>query len=170
ALWLHVASPVRGLDDRVGRVLGAVLVLGPVVLLLAVVLALVTGHGADLPAVLGATVGVFLTSLGAGSVMSALVVLRVQQAGESPFQTRQGGSVAGMLAQVAGLLVSGVLGLPAVVLAGLSLLWSSAALGWVALLVGVVLGAVILVVGVRWGGHLLDRRGAVLLQRLVAVA
>jgi ABC-2 type transport system permease protein len=170
AFWLHVASPVRGLDDRVGRAAAAGVVLGPVVVLLTTFLALVTGRAALLPGLLGATLGAFLTALGAASVMSALVVMRVQRAGESPFGVRQGGSLAAVLSQMGGMVVVGALALPEVGLGALSYAWSSSVLGWVGLLVGLVLGALLAVVGVRWGGHLLDRRAPVLLQRLVAVS
>ncbi|MCV2396404.1 hypothetical protein OEB99_19000 [Actinotalea sp. M2MS4P-6] len=170
ALWLHVASPLRGVDDRAGRVLGAGAVMVPLLIALTVVLGVIAGHLADLPALLGGALGTLLTALGAASVMSALVVLRVQQAGENPFGTRQGASVVSVLGQLGGFLVVGVLALPGNLLGLLAVLWGSAALGWVALLVGVVLGAVLLVIGVRWGGHLIDRRGPVLLQQLVSVA
>ncbi len=161
---------MRGLDDRLGRAVAAGVILGPLVVLLSTFLALATGRAAVLPGLLGATLGAFLTALGAASVMSALVVIRVQQAGENPFGVRQGGSLAAVLSQMAGMVVVGAMALPEVVLGALSFAWSSPVLGWVGLLVGLVLGTLLTVVGVRWGGHLLDRRAPVLLQRLVAVS
>ena len=170
AFWLHVASPMRGVDDRMGRAVAAGVILGPLVVLLSTFLALVMGRAALLPGLLGATLGAFLTALGSASVMSALVVMRVQQAGENPFGARQGASLAAVLSQMAGMVVVGAMALPEVVLAALSYAWSSPVLGWVGLVVGLVLGALFVVIGVRWGGRLLDRRAPVLLQRLVAAS
>lgn len=118
---------------------------------------------------LGATLGAFATALGVASVMSALVVMRVQQSGENPFGVKQGASLATVGGQLVGMTVVGALALPEVALGAAALVWGSPALGWVALLVGVVLGGLLLVIGVRWGGHLLDRRGPLLLARLVAM-
>lgn len=169
ALWLHVATPTRGLADRLGRVAAAVVVLGPLVVGLTVALAALTGQLSALAALLGATLGAFLTALGVSSVMSALVVMRVQQAGENPFGVKQGASLAAVGGQLVGMSAVGALALPEVVLGGLALAWQSAVLGWVALLVGLVLGGLLLVIGARWGGHLLDQRGPLLLARLVGM-
>ncbi|GIG28590.1 hypothetical protein [Cellulomonas marina] len=169
AFWLHVSAGLRGRDDRAGRVLGVGLLLVPLLVVLAVVVALLTGSARHLPAVLGAALGTCLTALGVASVVSALLVTRVQQAGESAFTTRQGASLAAVVSQLGGMTVGLVLAAPELVLAVLAVAWSSAPLGWVALLVGAVLGGLLLVVGVRWGGHLLDRRAPRLLQALVTM-
>ena len=117
ALWMHVASPLRGVEDRAGRAVAALLVLSPVVVVLTVFLAVVTGHAHQLPALLGAALGAFLSALGVASVMSAAVVMRVQQAGENPFGVKQGASVATVLLQMGGMVSVGVLALPEIGLA-----------------------------------------------------
>lgn len=170
ALWMHVAAPVRGRDDRLGRVVAAALVLAPVAVVLTVVLALVTDHAADLPALLGIGMGSLLTSLGAASVMSALVVMRVQQAGENVFANRQGASLLAVVSQMVGMLAAIVLSVPEIVLGVLAVVRHSTVLGVVALAVGVGLGGVLLAVGVRWGGRLMDRRAPRLLQQVVALS
>lgn len=170
ALWMHVVAPLRGVEDRAGRAAAALMVLSPVVIVLTVFLAVVTGRGQNLPALLGASLGAFLSALGVANVMSAVVVMRVQQAGENPFGVKQGASVATVLLQMGGMLSVGVLALPEVGLAIASVLLPSPQLGWVALLVGLVLGTLLLVIGARWGGHLYDRGAPKLLQRLVALS
>lgn len=170
ALWMHVATPLRGIDDRAGRAAAALLVLSPVVVVLTVFLAVVTGYADQLPALLGAALGAFLSALGVASVMSAAVVMRVQQAGENPFGVKQGSSVTTVLLQMGGMLSVGLLALPETGLAIASIVLPSAVLGWVALLVGLVLGALLLVIGARWGGHLYDRGAPKLLQRLVSLS
>lgn len=170
AFWTHLVAPVRGVTDRWGRVLvaGVVGVVATVVVVLGT--AWYADALADVPALLGASLGLLLTALGAASVMSAMVVYPVQQPGENPFGTKQGASTAAFTSQLAGFTAVGVLGSPAVVLALLAVLRDSALLGWLAVVVGLVLGAVALVVGVRVGGAVLERRGPDLLQRMRAFA
>ncbi|MBO3088996.1 hypothetical protein [Cellulomonas dongxiuzhuiae] len=166
AYWTHLASPLRGLADRWGRVLVA----GSLGLVLTLVVVVGTVWYADrwdaLPALLGASVGLLLTALGGASVVSAAVVYPVQQPGENPFGTKQGSSAAAFTSQLVGFTAIGALGAPTAVLALLAVVRESAALGWAALGVGLVLGAVVLVVGVRVGGSMLDRRGPDLLQKM----
>ncbi|MBT0992825.1 hypothetical protein KIN34_00775 [Cellulomonas sp. DKR-3] len=170
AFWTHVSAGVPGTVDRLGRVLASAVIAVPTVTLITVVTALLTDHAADLPALLGVAAGVLLTSYAGASVVSALVVQAVQQPGDSPFQTRQGTSLTTVLSQTAGWFVVALASLPEALLAGFAVARSSAVLGWAALVVGLVLGSVLLVVGVRVGGRELDRRGPVLLQRILAFA
>lgn len=170
AFWTHLASPLRGVADRWGRVAVAGS-LGLVVTLVVVVGTVwYTGRWDALPALVGASTGLLLTSLGGASVVSAAVVYPVQQPGENPFGTKQGASAAAFTSQMVGFTAVGALAAPAAVLALLAILRESPGLGWVALVVGVVLGSVLLVVGVRLGGSVLDRRGPDLLQRMRAFA
>jgi ABC-2 type transport system permease protein len=170
AFWTHVSAGVRGTVDRLGRVLASAVIAVPTVTIITLVTALLTDHGADLPALFGVAFGVLLTSYAGASVMSALVVQPVQQPGDSPFQTRQGTSLSAVLSQTAGAFVVALATLPEAALAWFAVARSSTALGWAALVVGLVLGSVLLVVGVRIGGRELDRRGPVLLQRVIAFA
>ncbi|WP_203733255.1 hypothetical protein, partial [Streptomyces sp. SID12501] len=63
-----------------------------------------------LPALLGASLGLLLTSLGTASVTSALVVYPVQMPGENPFGTKQGANAASFTSQLAGFTAVVVLG------------------------------------------------------------
>ncbi|GEL94892.1 hypothetical protein [Cellulomonas composti] len=168
AFWTHVAAPLRGVTDRLGRVLASATIGVPVVAAIVVSTAAVVGASDDLPALLGASLGVLLTAYGGASVVSALVVMPVQQPGENPFATRQGTSLAAFLSQTVGWMAVIVLALPEIVLAWLAVRGGPAALGVAAALVGLVLGAIVLVVGVRTGGRVLDRRAPLLLHRLVS--
>jgi len=168
AFWTHVAAPLRGWTDRLGRVLAVSLLGLPAVLVFAVVPTVATGHGADLPTVLGLSLGAFLTSLGVASVASALVVMPVQKVGENPFGSRQGGSTAAMTSQLAGWAVTFGLTLPTIVLAVVAVRQGSALLGWLTVLVGLGLGATFLVLGLRIGGRALERNQTRLLSSLVS--
>ncbi|MBO3086478.1 hypothetical protein [Cellulomonas fengjieae] len=170
AFWTHVAAPLRGHVDRLGRVLAAGAIALPTVTLLAVGAAVLSGDPSAVPALLGVSLGVLLTSLGVSSVLSALVVYPVQLPGENPFQSKQGASTAAVVSQLAGSLAIMVLCLPEGLLALMAIRSGSAALGWAALAVGLVLGALLLAIGVRLGGRTLDRTAPDLLRRIVAFA
>ena len=170
SFWTHLVAPLRGVTDRWGRVVVA----GVLGLLVTAVLVVGTAWYADrwdaVPALVGASLGILLTSLGVSSVVSAVVVYPVQQPGENPFGTKQGASAAAFTSQMVGFAVIAVLAAPTVVLGVLAVAQGSAVLGWATVVVGVALGAVLLVVGVRVGGAQLDRRGPDLLQRMRAFA
>ncbi|NKY41090.1 hypothetical protein [Cellulomonas septica] len=170
AFWTHVAAPLRGSVDRLGRVLSAALLGVPLVLVCVVAPALVVGRADALPALLGVSFGVLLTAWGASSIASALVVYPVQKAGENPFQTKSNGGTTAVVSQFAGSLAVAAASLPEGVLALIAVRQGIAWLGWVTLVVGLALGTVALVVGVRVGGRILERRQTDLLKQLVAFA
>ena len=166
AFWGHVASGVGGVADRVGRmvpsaVLGVVLV--PAYAVLGAVL---SGRTAALPPVLGAGVGLLLTGLGLSSIVSAVKPYPVPGPGESPFHSPAGASGLTLVVQVLTSAAITVLVSPVLVTAGFAVWGGQAWLGWVALLLGVVLGAAYVVVGVRVGARLFERRAPLLLAEL----
>jgi ABC-2 type transport system permease protein len=142
----------------------------PVVVVFTVGSALIVDRTEVLPALLGASLGILLTAYGTASVVSAIVVYPVQLPGENPFQTRQGASMAAITSQLLGWLAVLVLSSPEVVLAVVAITLGPAAVGWIALLVGLVFGGTLLVVGLRVGGRTLDRTGTDLLARIQAFA
>ncbi|QCB94361.1 hypothetical protein [Cellulomonas shaoxiangyii] len=168
AFWTHLAAPVRGVVDRRGRVVVA----GTLGAVATVAVTVGTAVHADavqhLPALLGAGLGLLLTSLGGASVVSALVVYPVQQPGDNPFSTKQGVGAAAFTSQLVGGTAVLALAAPTLVLTVLAVVRGSTALGWVALAVGLVLGTGLLVGGVVWGGRILDRTGPDLLGRMRA--
>ncbi len=114
--------------------------------------------------------GPLLTGLGLSSVVSARFVYPVPLPGQSPFATPSGSVGVNLLTQLIGFTALVVLVLPEVVLAVVAIVRGSVGLGVVALVVGLVLGSVLLVVGVRLGGRLYDRRAPELLQAVTAQA
>jgi ABC-2 type transport system permease protein len=168
AFWLHVASAVDGMSDRLGRlfpsaVLGAVCVPG-----YAVLAAALGGRWDLLPAGLGAGAALLLAGFGVASVTSAVKQYPVPGPGESPFATPPGGAGVTLLVQAGVGLAVLVLALPALALGALAWLGNGWA-AWAALPVGVAVGAVAAVAGVRVGAGLFERRSPELLQDLVRV-
>lgn len=170
AFWTHVAAPLRGTVDRLGRILSAAVLGVPVVLLCAVLPPVLLGRPADAVPLVGVSFGVLLTAWGASSIASAMFVYPVQKAGENPFQTKANGGTTAVVSQLGGSLAVVTACLPEGVLAFLAIRQGSVVLGVVTLVVGLVLGAVALVVGVRVGGRVLERRQTDLLARLVSFA
>lgn len=170
AFWMHVGAPLRGWVDRAGRIIASASFAVPTLLVFGIGSAALVGRPDAVPAVLGAAFGVQLTAYGAGSVVSALVVYPVQAAGENPFQTKQGTSLAAFTSQMLGWTAVVLMAAPAVLLGVFAVLRSSELLGWSALVVGPLLGSVLLVVGIRVGGALLDRGAPDLLRRVTAFA
>jgi ABC-2 type transport system permease protein len=168
AFWMHVASGVDGVSDRLGRLFPSGLmalvcvpgyaVLGPV-------------FGAPwrlLPATFGVGCALALNGFAVACVTSAVKQYAVPAPGENPFTSRPGS--AGVTLGVQAVCGAAVfaLSIPALVLGVLAFVgWQWAA--WAALVVGPTLGVVALVVGARMGADLFQRRQAILLQDLVSM-
>ncbi len=168
AFGTTLATGVTGRQDRAGRLLGAASVGVPLVVVMAVVTAVLSGDAAHLPAVLGAALGSLLVGYGVCAVSSALIVTAVPAPGDSPFTSTPGqNSVVGLLVFVVWAVVF-VLGAPALGLAIASAVTGDAVWGWAALAAGLVIGVVVAVVGVFAGGRTLDRTGPDLLVRIKA--
>ena len=163
-----LSSGIRGRADRWGRMLGAASIGVPLMLMTAIVTAVIGGHLDALPAVLGASFGLLLGGYGVNAVSSALIVTPVAAPGDNPFKSVPGQTfVSGLLVFVV-LAACGVVALPAVIVAGISVISGNAALGWVALAVGLGVGAGVAAGGVALGGRTLERTGPDLLLRIKA--
>lgn len=170
AFWLHVSSGVQGAADRWGRVLAVSILAVPTTLLLAVGGVWASGDWDQLVAVLGASLGVLMVALGASSLLSARYVYPVQKPGEGLFAQPQGSTTAILVGQTVGVLAVGLLAAPTLVAFTVSLLTGALWAGALTLVLGIASGVVVLVVGVRMGGAVVDRRGPEILQQMAAWA
>jgi len=167
AFALHVAAGLRGQDDRAGRVLAAALWQVPVAVVVAVGGAVLSDHGDDVPAVLGATLALLGAGFGVSSVASALTPYPAPPPGANPFQSPRGAGAAAVLAQLATSGITTALAVPALVPAALAVFGPSWA-GWIALPVGLVLCGLWTWLGITQGGAVLDRRSPEVLARVGA--
>lgn len=156
AIWQHIVCGVRGADDRAGRVMSTVTVFGPLLVILLAVTMVLSGEWRLLPMVAGLTIGITLIGLGVGSLVGALWQWPAPPPGANPFQKGNSGGLPSFLSFGASSLATLLLSLPLAALA-VGSFWLSW-LGWLALPVGVALGAVVLKVGIAQGGRILDRR------------
>jgi ABC-2 type transport system permease protein len=163
-----LASGVRGRADRWGRALGAACVGVPAVVLIAVVTTALSGSWTRFTALLGAALGLLLVGYGVSAVSSALIAVPVAAPGDSPFKTVPGQTFLSGLMVFAVMGACAVLASPAIVLAVVSTTSSSELLGAIALVVGIVVGAAVVVAGVAIGGRAFERTGPDLLVRIKA--
>jgi ABC-2 type transport system permease protein len=158
AIWLHIASGVRGSADRTGRlvpvIIAGVLVIG----LGSAVTVFVIDDWRLLPSLVGVSTALLFAGLGVGSITSARFPYPAVKPGDSPFQQPQSTGTVTALVQSFTMLGSLVVALPAVAFAALGMFvdpaWHAAAFA-----AGVGLGVLVLVSGVMLGGRVFDRRG-----------
>lgn len=164
ALWVSLATGVRGRQDRTARVLALLVWAAPATVAVAVLGSAVGGRPHLAPAAVGLSVGALLVGNAVATVSSVALPFPVPPAGSNPFSGSSGASAAALVQQGLSLLVLLPLVLP---LAGLAVwAWFVPAVGWVLALVGPAWGTGLLAVGVHLGGGVFDRRGPELLARL----
>ena len=162
----ELAAGVRGLHDRLGRAIALLVIAAPATVVIQVVVALVIGRPGDLPAMLGLALGTLLVSVGVVSVSSARIVVPIARAGRNPFSAQAGGATVSIVGSYAVTGITGALTIPVLALVIAALATGFALLGWLALVVGLLLGAGVATGGIVLGGRMLDSSGPHLLERL----
>jgi ABC-2 type transport system permease protein len=170
AFALHVATGTTGRADRWGRVVPVLVGGVPLVTFYAVLSAALSDSWGLLPPILGLTLGTIATACGVSSATSARWLYPVPKPGESPWKQPQGATGATMLAQAVNMGITLVVSIPALALTALAVFLPSPVLGWVTLVVAPAIGVVVLLLGVRWGAAMYDRRSPELLQRVLSYA
>ena len=161
ALWMHIAAGVRGVSDRLGRLVPVTLISIPLLAAAVSISIMLHGSWSLLPAMSGVCISLFLCGLGASSVASALAPYPASRPGDSPFQQPQ--RTGGALTQGVVLVVAIALTLPVLWLAWLAL-GGAADAAWAALRAGLVIGCSTLVLGVVLGGWAFRRRSGRLME------
>jgi ABC-2 type transport system permease protein len=169
AYGTELATGVSGRADRVGRTLAAAALAVPLTVIAAVVPFAASGDWTQFPGILGMSLGVLAISYGVCAVTSAQLIVAVPAAGDNPFKRVPGATFLQGLAFLGIWLVALALAAPSVIVGLVAFFTGNAGLSWVAGAVGVVMGAVVLVIGIGVGGRMLDRTGPVLLSRLKAM-
>lgn len=170
AFSTELATGIRGRDDRAGRLLAAFTACAPLVVVVALVTVGVSGQWPLLPAVLGCGVGALLAGLGICAVSSAYIVIPVPASGDNVFKRVPGQSFWVGLALMGFTFLAAALTAPALALAVAAALSGSALLSWLALAVGLLVGAGVAAGGIAIGGRAFDRTGPLLLARVRATS
>lgn len=163
AVWMHVASGVRGISDRVGRLVPITLIAVPVLAIAIPIAVHLTGRWALLPAFVGAAAALFLSGLGLSSISSVVAPYAVSRPGDSPFKQPQRTGSGGVLSQ--GLVMFGTVALSAPTLWWA---WRAASedVGYAPAVLwgGVATGLLVLGLGLTVGSLVFRSRGARLME------
>ncbi|HWS59134.1 MAG TPA: hypothetical protein VN257_11385, partial [Actinotalea sp.] len=165
AFWMHVVAAVPGRADRWGRTAAVLRWAVPVTVVVALVGAVVAGRADLAAASMGASFGLLGAGLAVSAVLSPVLPYSVPEAGSNPFATEMGSVGASLVAQLVSSAATLVVSLPVLVAFGMALWWDPA-MAWVTLVLGLLGGAAVLAIGVRWGGRLYDERAVWLLARV----
>jgi ABC-2 type transport system permease protein len=161
AFWAHVSADTVGTDDRWGRVVPALFIGLPLVLIGSAVSVILVGSPGIFPGLVGLSACVLLVALGISSVISAGFPYPAVHPGDSPFAQPQAAGTAGSVIQSLSFFLTMLLASPVVLLVFLN-----PTLGYVqylGLALGAIIGVAVLVGGVAWGGRIVDRRAPELL-------
>ncbi|WP_406245921.1 hypothetical protein ACI7YT_12835 [Microbacterium sp. M] len=163
AFWVHVASGVRGLPDRFGRLIPVFLVAVPALAIAVPVTLALTGDWRLLLPLSGLAVCLFFAGLGLSSVVSVIAPYAVSRPGDSPFQQPQRAASRGAFGQ-AGVFVGAILlAVPTIWLFSLAVL-EGGEHAWTAFWVGVGTGIGVLLVGTAIGGRIFEHSGERLME------
>lgn len=163
ALWTHVASGVRGLPDRLGRLIPVLLVALPVLAIAVPLSLLLIGDWTLLLPLGGLGASLLFSALGISSIVSVVAPYAVSRPGDSPFQQPQRPTSRGAYGPAVAFLGAIVCSVPAIWLFTATLVNGSAyapATFWVGLLVGLA----VLAAGAVIGGRIFERSGERLME------
>lgn len=159
ALWQQIAAGVRGRDDRLGRVVALALWQVPVIVVLTVVVAAVTGLWSAIPAAIGLSCALFGAASAWSCFTSVLMPYEVNAPDDSMWKSRGSGMVmVASLVQMVGLGIILLLASPIVAGYVAIAVTHSYAWGWLLFVGGLAWGAGLLSVGILIGGRIYERR------------
>lgn len=166
AAWIPIASGVRGAQDRLGRLLGSLVLITPVILIADSIASTILGNTlADTAWVLGLCILLLAASSSTAMIIGSRWVYQVQQPGTSPLSTRGTGS--GMVAMwaISAATLGGLLGaLPGWLALYFAAGHTIAFIG--AFVFSLVWSACLLTIAVKWGGKLWDRYKVEMLNKM----
>ena len=168
AFSLHVLSPLRGIDDRIGRLWGYSVLAVPIVVVMLLVASVANGHLELFPVVLLHQLGVFAAAAGMGCVLDTFMSPPVAPPGANPFKNPKNNEGVGkqlllMLSMAVVMLSALPGGVSVIVYVLLTQNLLTLVLGGVLQLM---IGAGLLVGGVVWGGRRFDRLSPRMLERV----
>lgn len=167
AFSMHVLAPLRGIEDRLGRLYAMLILYLPFMLVGSVAYSLISQQSAYLGVFMLVTLGVFFAGLGVSAVADMIFSLPTPPPGASPWKAaKQPDGFAKALVRglvmfipmllsapgAAGLIAQGVTG---------NALW-----GWLGGLAMLLVGGAVLAIGVKVGAQRFERHAADALQRV----
>lgn len=163
-IWSHLAAQIRGVDDRVGRMLPVLAMGVPVVLIGTPLTAWAHGDWLIAPAVFGVGTALLLGGIGVSSLISARFPYPATRPGDAAFQQPQVPGASGSGIQFWSIVLILLVASPAITATVFGLLGVAGPWNWIALVAGIAAGVLVLVLGIRVGGAAFDRRAPELLE------
>jgi ABC-2 type transport system permease protein len=163
ALWTHVASGVRGLPDRLGRLVPVLLVAVPVLAISVPLTLLIIEDWHLLLPLTGVAASLLFSALGVSSVVSVVAPYAVSRPGDSPFQQPQRSSSRGTYGPAAAFLGALVLSAPTIWLFASTVI-EGEQFGPTTFWAGVGTGLGVFVLGAVIGGRIFERSGERLME------
>lgn len=163
ALWTHVASGVRGVPDRLGRLVPVFLVALPVLAIVIPLSLLTIGDWRLLLPLTGLAASLLFSALGISSIVSVVAPYAVSRPGDSPFQQPQRPTSRGAFGPASAFLGAIVCSIPTIWLFAAAIVEGSQFVV-LTLWVGIAVGLVVLTIGVLIGGHIFERSGERLME------
>lgn len=160
AIWLHVAAGTKGIDDRRGRAIPVLFAGIPIIVIGATLSVALMGDWRPLPAVIGMSASLLLTSVGVASYASARWPYPTTRPGDSLFIQPQFTGFSPVRSQAASVLITLGLSLPALVLGFVGIGLTNLPLQLASLVIGVVGGLAVLHYGFKLGAQAYDDDGA----------
>ena len=165
AIHTSLLSGISGLHERLGRLAATAIWQLPLVLVVSLIAPLLADQAKHLPVLLGLNLAVWGVVVGVAQVLAVVFPYQTNPPEASPFSAKGSGADAllASLAQMGSMLASMLLVTPTIALSVYCIVSENFQLAWLCVVLGVVNAVVVMVVGVRLGGKLLDRRWARLL-------
>ena len=165
AIHTSLLSGISGLHERLGRLVATVIWQLPLVLVVSLIAPLLSNQAKHLPILLGLNLAVWGVVVGVAQVLAVVFPYQTNPPEASPFNAKGSGADAllASLAQMGSMLASMLLVTPTIALSVYCGVSENFQLAWLCVVLGVVNALVVMVVGVRMGGKLLDGRWARLL-------
>lgn len=164
AMWTHLTANIRGVHDRIGRMLPVLAMGVPVVVLGTALTAWAHGDWMIAPAVFGVSSAILLGGIGVSSLISARYPYPATRPGDAPFQQPQVPGASGSGIQFGSIVLILLVAAPAVTATVFHLLGTPGPWVWVAFVAGLAAGGLALGIGIRVGGATFDRRTPELLE------
>ena len=160
AIHTSLLSGISGLHERLGRLMATVIWQLPLVVVVSLIAPLLADQAKHLPVLLGLNLAVWGVVVGVAQVLAVVFPYQTNPPEASPFSAKGSGvdALLASLAQMGSMLASMLLVTPTIALSAYCIVSENFQLAWLCVVLGVVNALVVMVVGVRMGGKLLDRR------------
>lgn len=159
AIWMHVASNTPGIADRLGRLTPIVLAGIPLIIVGSTLSIALMGDWRPLPAVVGISASLLLTSAGVSSFASARWPYPTSRPGDSLFVQPQFAGFGAGKTQTYTVLITIALSLPALITGFVGIGAENLVLQLVSLVLGIVGGGAVLYFGVKLGADAFNQEG-----------